>query len=74
MVKDETAPAIWSRFYELSDNRPFMAKRSGEKVWKLSDVNAERRTGYDWYGYWPVEALKNVQRSGKNNLSVKEFQ
>jgi hypothetical protein len=35
-----------------------MAKRSGEKVWKLSDVNAERRTGYDWYGYWPVEALK----------------
>ena len=58
VVKDETAPAIWSRFYELSDNRPFMAKRSGEKVWKLSDVNAERRTGYDWYGYWPVEALK----------------
>ncbi len=58
VVEDASAPAIWARFYELSDNRPFMAKRSGEKVWKLADVNPERRTGYDWYGYWPEEAFK----------------
>ena len=58
VVQDSTAPAIWARFYELSDNRPFMATRAGEKVWRLADVNPERRTGYDWYGYWPEEAYK----------------
>lgn len=58
VVQDSTAPAIWARFYELSDNRPFMATRTGEKVWRLADVNPERRTGYDWYGYWPEEAYK----------------
>lgn len=58
VVEDAEAPAIWARYYELSDNRPFMAKRSGEKVWRLADVNPERRTGYDWYGYWPEEAFQ----------------
>lgn len=58
VVEDAAAPALWARYYELSDNTPFMARRSGEKVWKLSDVDPERRTGYDWYGTWPEEALK----------------
>ena len=58
VVEDASAPAIWARYYELTDNRPFMAKRSGEKVWRLADVNPERRTGYDWYGYWPEEAFQ----------------
>ena len=44
VVEDINAKPIWSRYYELSDNKPFMVKRSGEKVWKLADVNAERRT------------------------------
>lgn len=58
VVEDKTALPIWSRFYDLENNKPFMVKRSGEKVWKLEDVNPERRTGYDWYGYWPVKALE----------------
>ena len=62
VVEDVNAKTIWSRYYELSDNKPFMVKRSGEKVWKLADVNAERRTGYDWYGYWPQEVLDNYPK------------
>lgn len=62
VVEDVNAKPIWSRYYELSDNKPFMVKRSGEKVWKLADVNAERRTGYDWYGYWPQEVLDNYPK------------
>lgn len=61
VVKDNTAQPIWSRFYELSDNRPFMCTRSGKKVWKLSDVDPERRTGYAWYGYWPMDILDKYQ-------------
>ncbi len=52
-VHDAAARPIWARFYEVADNTPFMCTRAGQKVWKLADVNDERRTGYDWYGYWP---------------------
>ena len=57
VVADTSAPRIWARFYEMSDNRPFMCRRDGTKVWRLADVDAERRTGYDWYGYWPEEVI-----------------
>lgn len=55
VVEDATAKPIWARYYELTDNTPFMCTRAGQKVWSLSDVNAERRTGYEWYGYWPEQ-------------------
>lgn len=58
VVEDTNAKPIWARFYEVKDNTPFLCTRQGIKVWKLSDVNPERRTGYDWYGYWPEEVLE----------------
>lgn len=53
VVKDPDAPTLWARFYEIDTNKPFMCTRQGEKVYKLSDVNPERRVGYAWYGNWP---------------------
>lgn len=67
VVKDTQARPIWARFYEVEDNTPFMATRQGEKVWKLADVNAERRTGYAWYGYWPEKVLM-VYDEWKNRI------
>lgn len=61
VVKDKKAKPIWARFYELDDNTPFMCTRAGQKVWKLSDVNPERRTGYEWYGYWPETIFKRYE-------------
>ncbi len=58
VVNDPASKPIWARYYELSDNTPFMCTRAGQKVWKLEDVNAERRTGYAWYGYWPESVLE----------------
>jgi PelA/Pel-15E family pectate lyase len=58
VVKDSTARDIWARFYEIETNCPFMATRQGEKVFRLEDVDPERRTGYAWYGYWPEKVLK----------------
>lgn len=57
-VEDPEAKPIWARCYEVSDNTPFMATLEGEKVWKLEDVDLDRRTGYSWYGYWPEKVLK----------------
>lgn len=50
---DADATALWARFYEVETNKPFMCTRQGEKVYKLSEVNPERRVGYAWYGTWP---------------------
>jgi len=58
VVEDPDAPRIWARFYGLDDQRPFMANRDGTKVFRLSEVKRERRTGYDWYGYWPESLLE----------------
>ena len=56
-VFDEQAAPIWARFYELDTNRPFFCNRDGKKVYRLSDVQLERRSGYGWYGYWPAKLL-----------------
>lgn len=61
VVADPAAPRIWARFYELTDNTPFFCCRSGEKVSSLAEVNGERRTGYDWYGYWPEKVLNRFE-------------
>lgn len=57
-VQDENADPIWARFYDLETQKPFMANRDGGKVYKLEDVERERRTGYAWYGYWPRKLLE----------------
>jgi PelA/Pel-15E family pectate lyase len=58
VVFDPKAPPMWARFYEIGTNRPFMANRDGKKVYKLSDVERERRTGYRWYGYFGRDLLE----------------
>jgi PelA/Pel-15E family pectate lyase len=57
-VKDPSAKPIWARYYEIETNKPFLCTRSGEKVFKLEEVDPERRTGYEWYGYWPEKVFK----------------
>ncbi len=61
VVHDVTAPLIWARFYECADNTPFFCTRKGQKVSSLAEVNGERRTGYAWYGYWPVLVLERYE-------------
>ena len=59
VVADEQAPPIWARFYEIDSNRPFFCNRDGTKVYRLADVQLERRVGYGWYGSWPT-TLKSI--------------
>lgn len=58
VVPDPDAPPIWSRFYEIGTNRPFMANRDGVKVYSLAEVQHERRSGYGWYTYAPAQLLE----------------
>lgn len=58
VVEDPNAPPLWARFYEIGTNRPFFADRDGVKVYQLSEIGIERRTGYAWYGTWPAGLLE----------------
>ena len=58
VVKDEKAPPLWARMYEVGTDRPIFASRDGIKVYSLAEVDRERRTGSGWYGSWPRELLE----------------
>jgi len=57
VVDDNKSNPIWARFYDLDSIKPFMCRRDGRVVYKLSEVDPERRTGYAWYGYWPLQLI-----------------
>lgn len=57
VVADSSAEPIWTRFNELGTWKPLFCNRDGKVVYKLADVERERRTGYAWYVYDPQEVL-----------------
>lgn len=52
IVADKNAPPLWARFYEIGTNRPIFSGRDGVKKYDISEIEAERRNGYSWYGSW----------------------
>ncbi|WP_243698851.1 pectate lyase [Flavobacterium sandaracinum] len=62
MVPDANAPAIWVRFMELDDNKPFFSDRDGIKKYALSEIGSERRNGYAWYTNEPKEVVKQYDK------------
>jgi PelA/Pel-15E family pectate lyase len=57
VVIDSTAPAIWTRYYELKTHRPMFCNRDSKVVYSLAEVARERRDGYGWYNYEPQRVL-----------------
>lgn len=57
LVPDSNS-VVWARFYDISSNKPFFSGRDGSKKWLLTEVEVERRTGYGWYGTWPLDLLE----------------
>lgn len=58
VIQDKDAPALWARFYQLEDNRPFFCDRDGIKKYSLAEIGYERRNGYGWYDNDPKDLLK----------------
>jgi PelA/Pel-15E family pectate lyase len=52
IIKDPAAEPLWARFYEIETGRPFFCGRDGVKKYDISQIEAERRNGYAWYGDW----------------------
>ena len=68
--ENETAPPVWARFYSLADGKPFLTRRDGTVVNALHELSYERRIGYDWYGYWPNDALKRYPKWLQESLGA----
>jgi PelA/Pel-15E family pectate lyase len=62
IVADDQAPPLWARFYEIPTQRPIFAGRDGKKKYQLSEIEAERRLGYSWYGEWGNSVLADYAR------------
>jgi PelA/Pel-15E family pectate lyase len=54
----DSASVIWARFYDIDSNTPFFSGRDSHKVWKMEEIEHERRIGYAWYGTWPKDLLE----------------
>lgn len=72
VVEDEDAPPIWARYYEIETNSPFFCNRDGVKVYKLDEVDQERRIGYAWYGYWPEDLIDSKYPKWLERISKDE--
>jgi PelA/Pel-15E family pectate lyase len=57
MENDPAAPPLWARFYDLESGKPIFCDRDGIPKASLSEIGAERRNGYAWYGTWPQALL-----------------
>lgn len=71
VVKDSTAPPIWTRFYELKTHTPIFCRREGNIVYSLAEVERERRIGYAWYVYDPQWVLDGYPEWKKKYLPAK---
>lgn len=58
VVTDNTAPPIWTRFYEIDTERPLFSDRNSKLLYSMAEVSHERRAGYGWYTYSPQQALE----------------
>jgi PelA/Pel-15E family pectate lyase len=62
IVVDSIAPPIWTRYYELKTNRPLFCDRNSKYLYSLAEVSRERRVGYGWYTYAPLEVLNKYEK------------
>lgn len=54
---DESAKALWARFYELETNNPLFLGRDSRFRYSLKEIEVERRGGYRYYGNWANELI-----------------
>ncbi len=71
VVKDQAAPPLWARFYEIGSNRPIFADRDGVAKHDLAEIGYERRNGYAWLGSWPQKLLAQEYPAWKRKLAEK---
>ncbi|MGC6450047.1 MAG: pectate lyase [Pirellulaceae bacterium] len=58
LVQAQDAPALWGRFYDLKQQKPFFCSRDGIPKRSIAEISYERRNGYSWLGEYARDLLK----------------
>ncbi len=69
LVADRTS-TIWSRFYNLEDNRPLFGDRDNTIKYNFEEVSEERRNGYAWFGNWPEKLIQKDYPKWKKQYKI----
>lgn len=72
VVKDQSAPPIWARFYQIETMKPIFIGRDAVLHYDVSEIEAERRNGYGWYSTEPNELLNKDYPKWKEKVSRKQ--
>ncbi|MDQ3687655.1 MAG: pectate lyase [Acidobacteriota bacterium] len=72
IVQDSRAAPLWARFYEIGTNRPIFAGRDGVIKYNVTEIEHERRTGYQWYSSAPARLLDKDYPSWRKKLATQK--
>lgn len=64
---------LWARMYELDTGKPIFSDRNGIRLYHWNQLK-DRRTGYAWYTYAPVLALRQYDSWERRNSAPPERQ
>lgn len=71
LVQDSTS-VIWSRFYDIENNKPLFGDRDNSVTYDFSEISDERKDGYAWFGNWPAKLLEKDYPKWKKNKEIKK--
>lgn len=67
LIEDSDAAPLWARLYDIPTNRPIYCGRDGVIRDSLSEIEVERRVGYEWIGPWATEVLERYHEWAHRN-------
>jgi PelA/Pel-15E family pectate lyase len=56
------AELLWSRMYEIGTDKSVFGDRDRTIHYDLSEISAERKNGYAWFGTWPATTLQEHKK------------
>ena len=69
-LPDPAAPPIWPRMVEIGTGKALFTGRDAIPRYKVSEIEYERRNGYQWYGYRPAALLEKDYPAWKARISA----
>jgi PelA/Pel-15E family pectate lyase len=69
LIKDTSAGPLWARFYEIYTNRPIFMGRDSVVHYDVSEIEDERRNGYQWYVAEPAGLLDREYPAWKKRMA-----
>ncbi len=70
IVAAPAAPPIWPRMVEVGTNKPLFTGRDSVIKYRVSEIEYERRVGYQWYGTRPAKLIDTEYPAWKARIAA----